>query len=90
MCHRSVGLVQNLIEGEGITTISMTAQPHVTAGTGVPRAVYLRFPAGNPVGEAFKTKQQRAILTAGLEAIDIIKKPNTILELPYRWRRFQG
>lgn len=66
----------------------MSVQPHITASIGVPRAIALRFPAGNQVGEAGKPLQQRAILTAALEAIQAIKAPGTIVELPYRWRRF--
>jgi hypothetical protein len=80
--------VQNAVEGLGVATISMSVQPHITASIGVPRAIALRFPAGNQVGEAGKPQQQRAILTAALEAIYAIQSPGTIVELPYRWRRF--
>jgi len=83
-----VGLVQNQIEGAGVSTISMTVQPHVTGSVGVPRAVYLRFPAGNQLGEAGKPQQQRTIITAVLEAAAQMQRPGTIVELPYRWRRF--
>jgi D-proline reductase (dithiol) PrdB len=81
-------LVQNAVEGTGVATISMSVQPHITASIGVPRAIALRFPAGNQVGEAGKPQQQRMILTAALEAIRAIESPGTIVELPYRWRRF--
>jgi D-proline reductase (dithiol) PrdB len=80
--------VQNAVEGMGVSTISMSVQPHITASIGVPRAIALRFPAGNQVGEAGKPQQQRAILTAALEAIGAIASPGTLIELPYRWRRF--
>lgn len=66
----------------------MSVQPHITATVGVPRAVHLRYPAGNQVGEAGKPQQQRAILTWALEAALQMKEANTIVELPYRWRRF--
>jgi D-proline reductase (dithiol) PrdB len=80
--------VQNQIEHAGVATISMTVQPHITALVGVPRAVFLRYPAGNQVGEAGKPQQQRAILTTALEAIAALQTPGTIVEVPYRWRRF--
>ena len=83
-----MGLVQNQIEGAGVASISMTVQPHITGSIGSPRAVYIRFPAGNQLGEAGKPIQQRTILTDVLEAARYIKAPGTILELPYRWRRF--
>jgi hypothetical protein len=66
----------------------MTVQPHITGSVGVPRAVFIRFPAGNQLGEAGKPQQQRAIITAALEAGASIQRPGTIVELPYRWRRF--
>ncbi len=71
-----------------MSTISMSVQPHITASIGVPRGIALRFPAGNQVGEAGKPQQQRMILTAALEAIRAIETPGTIVQLPYRWRRF--
>ncbi len=71
-----------------MATISMTVQPHITGSVGTPRAMYLRYPAGNQVGEAGKPVQQRAVLTAALEAAYQIQSPGTIVELPYRWRRF--
>ena len=66
----------------------MSVQPHITAAVGVPRAVTLRYPAGNQVGEAGKPIQQRTILSWVLQAAADIRTPETILELPYRWRRF--
>ena len=66
----------------------MSVQPHLTATVGVPRGIFLRFPAGNQVGEAGKPVQQRAILTAALESAYDIESPGTVLELPFRWRRF--
>lgn len=83
-----MGLVQNQVEAAGVATISMTVQPHITATVGAPRAAFLRYPAGNQVGEAGKPQQQRSILTAALEAAAAMQAPGTIIELPYRWRRF--
>ncbi len=83
-----MGLVQNHIEGAGVSTISMTVQPHITATVGAPRAVTLRYPAGNQVGEAGKPIQQRTILSWVLQAAADMSSPGNILELPYRWRRF--
>ncbi len=87
MCHQTVGLIQNAIEGAGISTISVTLIPHITYGTCVPRAVSLRFPLGNPTGEPHQPEQQTIILKAILKALVDIKEPGTIVELPFRWRR---
>ena len=66
----------------------MTVQPHITGTVGAPRAVYLRYPAGNQLGEAGKPQQQRTIITAVLEAAARLESPGSIIEAPYRWRRF--
>ena len=80
--------MQNQVEAAGVATISMTVQPHITAMVGAPRAVFLRYPAGNQVGEAGKPQQQQAILTAALDVAAAMQTPGTIVEFPYRWRRF--
>ncbi|MCC7103706.1 MAG: hypothetical protein IT307_01065 [Chloroflexi bacterium] len=87
MCHQSVGLVQGQIEKSGIPTISTTVRTEVTRYSLVPRAVYVRFPIGNPIGEAGKPEQQQKILVAILDAFESIDEPGTIVELPFRWRR---
>lgn len=52
-----------------------------------PRAIYLRYPFGHPLGEAFHVAQQRTILLDALRALETIQDPGTILEPGYRWRR---
>jgi D-proline reductase (dithiol) PrdB len=87
MCHQSVGLVQGAIEAAGMSTISISVRPEVTINMLVPRAVYVRFPTGNPVGEPYKPYQQRVILEGVLQALEAITDPGTVLEMPYRWKR---
>ena len=67
----------------------MSVQPHITGSIGAPRAVYIRYPAGNQLGEAGKPQQQRAIITDVLTAALQIETPGTVLEAPHRWRRFE-
>ena len=81
-----MGLIQNALEKSGITTMSMTAHPHITKMVGAPRAIYMRFPQGNLVGQAGNPEQQRAILRAALGAVESIEQTGTILEYPERWR----
>lgn len=81
-----MGLIQNALEAAGISTMSMTAHPHITKMVGAPRAIYMRFPQGNLLGQAFNPEQQRAILTTALEAVGTFETPGTIMEYPGRWR----
>lgn len=87
MCHQSVGLLQGAIEQQGIPTISVTVRPEITAHANVSRACYLRFPTGNPMGEAHEPVQQRTLLLAVLEQLTAIQEPGAMVELPFRWRR---
>jgi D-proline reductase (dithiol) PrdB len=87
MCHQSVGLIANGIEGAGMTTILVSLRPNVTHGIGIPRAIHIRFPMGNPMGEPGKPAQQRRILLSALEVMEQLSEPDQIVELPYRWRR---
>lgn len=58
---------------------------------GVPRAAYIRFPLGNPIGEPGNVDQQKEILSDLLTLLENFpfSKPNGsgIAILPYRWRR---
>jgi hypothetical protein len=82
-----VGLVQRAIEARGIATIGITLQKEVTRKVKPPRALFLRYPFGHPMGEAFATAQQRAILDAALAGLETITVPGTILEPGWAWRR---
>lgn len=82
-----MGLLQRTIEAEGIPTIGVTLQKEVTKKVKPPRALYLHYPFGHPLGDAFQVKQQRTILLDGLKALETITEPGTILEPGYLWRR---
>jgi D-proline reductase (dithiol) PrdB len=82
-----VGLVQRAIEAEGIPTIGISILKEVTEKVRPPRSVFLRYPFGHPLGEAFNARQQRAILLDALCALETIAEPGTIVEPGYRWRR---
>jgi hypothetical protein len=82
MCHRSVGLIQNIFESRGMSTVSISTKVEITMGVGIPRAAYIRFPLGNPFGEP-----QRQVLLDFLTVLTEAEEPNSVYELPYRWRR---
>ena len=65
----------------------MTVSRDVTAGIKPPRAVYVRFPFGFTFGEPFASDQQLTIAEDALAALENIKAPGAIIELPYLWKR---
>lgn len=82
-----MGLFQNAIEAAGFATASVSVQPMITLGLGVPRAGYVRFPIGNPMGEPGDVAMQTAILTDLLRLVWQAPSPRTVVKFPYRWRR---
>ena len=87
MCHRSVGLVQGAIERAGLPTVSLTLRPEITAHMNISRAAYVRFPLGNPMGEAHQPRQHSLVLDQLLTLLESSTEP-TLVELPFRWRRW--
>lgn len=87
MCHRSVGLVQGAIEASGIPTVSVAMRHDITFGIKVPRALWVRFPLGNPFGEPNQPDQHHLVLKSLLQVLETAKSP-TFAEFPVRWRRW--
>ena len=51
MCNQSVGLIQRAIEYAGITTVSLSLLREITEKIRPPRALFVPFPLGYPLGE---------------------------------------
>jgi D-proline reductase (dithiol) PrdB len=82
-----VGLVAREIERQGIATVSLSIQRELTEKTRPPRALFLRWPYGHPLGEPFKVAQQRWVLWDALQALVTVRTPGAIVDLPYPWRK---
>jgi hypothetical protein len=82
-----VGLIQRAIEAAGIATVSISIIRGLTEQVRPPRAVFLRWPFGHPLGEPGNRDQQMTILKETLRALKTIDTPGQIIDLPYRWRR---
>jgi D-proline reductase (dithiol) PrdB len=86
LCNQTVGLVQRAIEAAGVPTIGITLQKEITRRVRPPRALYLRYPFGHPMGEAFARAQQRTILVDALRVLETATTPAAIVEPGYRWK----
>lgn len=86
-CNHSTGLIQREIEAFGIPTISLTVEREITAQVKPPRALYVGFPAGCPVGEPFDREKQLKVLREIFSELKAIKKPGTIRRTPFKWTR---
>ncbi|MBI5827164.1 MAG: hypothetical protein HZB84_04675 [Deltaproteobacteria bacterium] len=84
-----MGLIQREIEKIGIPTISVSIVRRFTEEAGAPRAVFLKWPMGHPLGEPGRKDVQTTVLKSAFNALETIKEPGTIIDLPYRWKRYE-
>jgi len=82
-----VGLIQREIEKAGIPTVSVSINRRLTEEVRPPRAVFLNWPMGHPLGQPFKADVQMAVIKSAFRALETIKEPGTILDLPFRWKK---
>jgi len=66
MCHQSAGLIQSIIEKAGIPTTSVTVLREITERVAPPRALFVAFPLGFPLGAPSDPTLQRWIILAAL------------------------
>ena len=64
MCNQSVGLIQRAIEYAGVTTVSLSLLREITEKIQPPRALFVPFPLGYPLGEPNNPTLQTRILQA--------------------------
>jgi hypothetical protein len=69
MCHQSVGLIQSIIEKAGIPTVSVTLLREITKRVAPPRALFVDFPLGYPLGAPNDAALQTRIMLAAFELL---------------------
>lgn len=69
MCHQSVGLIQSVIEKAAIPTVSVTMLREVTERVVPPRALFVDFPLGYPLGAPNDAQLQRRIILSALSLL---------------------
>ncbi|HAJ35829.1 MAG TPA: hypothetical protein DCL15_09060 [Chloroflexi bacterium] len=82
-----MGLIARSLEAAGIATVSISLARDLTQAVGVPRAVFLKWPLGHPLGEPEQPPQQRTVMFVALQTLLTAEAPGTIVEPGYRWRR---
>jgi hypothetical protein len=81
MCHQSVGLIQSIIEKAGIPTVSITLCREVTERVAPPRALFVDFPFGYPLGAPNDAPLQTRIVVSALALVNERIPPAILREL---------
>ena len=74
MCVQTVGLIQAEIERQGIATVSITLLKEVTEILKPPRALFVPYRLGFPLGEADNPPLQHKIIA---QAIKLLERTDT-------------
>jgi hypothetical protein len=80
-----VGLVQREIEAAGISTITLSSIPDLTAAVSVPRLAAIEHPLGYLLGQPGDREGQTAVLRATLRALTEMERPGSVKHLPFEW-----
>ena len=70
MCNQSVGLVAGVIEKAGIPTVCVSLLREVTEKVKPPRALFLPFRMGYPLGEPRNANLQHRIVRSALALLE--------------------
>lgn len=70
MCNQSVCLVQAAIEREGITTVAISLLREVAQALRPPRALFVPFPMGYPLGAPHDAGLQHRVIRAAFELLE--------------------
>ena len=80
-----MGLLQREIEAAGLTTITLSSLPDLTASVSVPRLAAIEHPLGRPFGQPGDREGQMAVLRATLQALEEMATPGSVKHLPFEW-----
>lgn len=81
-----MGLIARTIEAAGIPTVCVIGLKDIVEKVRPPRAIYLKWPFGHPLGEPGNRAQQLSVIHYALRALYDQRTPGAILEPGWRWR----
>ncbi|MBI2901269.1 MAG: hypothetical protein HYY17_13885 [Planctomycetes bacterium] len=85
VCNQTGGIVAREIERAGIATVMLAGVREIVEQVRVPRAVFVNFPFGRPLGRAGDRATQRRILDEMAAALCRNERPGRIRDLDLVW-----
>lgn len=80
-----MGLIARALEEHGITTVCVVMNRDITENVRTPRALFVHFPYGAPLGPAGDTITQQAVIRAALDLMVTATEPGAIVESDVDW-----
>jgi D-proline reductase (dithiol) PrdB len=81
-----VGLVAQIIEGQGIPTLVIGTAFDIMSKVRPPRGVFVDHPVGRTFGPPMDRARNESVLLASLEELPRFTAPEQIRSLTYRWQ----
>ena len=79
-----MGLIARAVETQGIPTVCVVMNRDIAENVKAPRALYVHFPYGAPLGPARNAPVQEAIVRAALDLLVNATGPG-VVEFPIEW-----
>ncbi|MCX7670670.1 MAG: hypothetical protein N2439_11435 [Anaerolineae bacterium] len=80
-----MGLIARVIEEQGIATVCVVMSREIAEAVRPPRALWVRFPYGAPLGPAGRSDLQREVIRQALDLLVRADAPGTIVEANIEW-----
>jgi len=80
-----VGLIARALEEQGITTVCVVMNRDITENVKPPRALFVRFPYGAPLGPAGDAVTQMTVIRAALDVLATATRPGSIVASDIEW-----
>lgn len=82
-----MGLIARVLEESGIATVCIVMRREVAENVKPPRALFVRFPFGAPLGPAGDAEAQRGVILEALSVLGSAAEAGTIVDSPRAWKR---
>ena len=73
------------MEQSGLSTVTLSPIPDLTASVGAPRVAAIGYPLGRSFGQPGDAEGQRAVLRAALRTVETAQRPGAVSDLPFDW-----
>ncbi len=82
-----MGLIARVLEEAGLATVCIVMRREVAQNVKPPRAMFVKFPFGAPLGPAGDVQTQRGVIMEALTVLTDATEPGTIVDSPRAWKR---